>query len=35
MLPVLDSKSSQLLGFVRQEEAFAYYRKPLNLYGSD
>jgi chloride channel protein, CIC family len=35
MLPVLDSKSSQLLGVVRQEEAFAYYRKQLNLYGSD
>jgi len=24
-----------LLGVVRQEEAFAYYRKQLNLYGSD
>ncbi len=35
MLPVLDSTSSQLLGVVRQEEAFAYYRKQLNLYGSD
>ncbi len=35
MLPVIDSESSMLLGVVRQEEAFAYYRKQLNLYGSD
>ncbi len=35
MLPVLDSKSGKLLGVVRQEEAFAYYRKQLNIYGSD
>jgi len=35
MLPVLDSESGMLLGVVRQEEAFAYYRKQLNLYGSD
>jgi len=35
VLPVLDTRSSTLLGVVRQEEAFAYYRKQLNLYGSD
>ena len=35
MLPVLDDQSNMLLGVVRQEEAFAYYRKQLNLYGSD
>lgn len=35
MLPVLDSESGMLLGVVRQEEAFAYYRKQLNMYGSD
>ncbi|MCX6179540.1 MAG: chloride channel protein [Chlorobiales bacterium] len=35
MLPVLDDKSNMLLGVVRQEEAFAFYRKQLNLYGSD
>jgi CIC family chloride channel protein len=35
MLPVLDTSSGKLLGVVRQEEAFAYYRKQLNLYGSD
>ena len=35
MLPVLDDESNMLLGIVRQEEAFAYYRKQLNLYGSD
>ena len=35
MLPVLDDQSNLLLGVVRQEEAFAYYRKQLNLYGSD
>jgi len=35
MLPVLDDKKDMLLGVVRQEEAFAYYRKQLNLYGSD
>ena len=34
-LPVLDSGSGMLLGVVRQEEAFAYYRKQLKLYGSD
>jgi CIC family chloride channel protein len=35
LLPVLDDKSNMLLGVVRQEEAFAFYRKQLNLYGSD
>jgi len=35
MLPVLDAKNGKLLGVVRQEEAFAFYRKQLNLYGSD
>ena len=35
MLPVLEDKSNRLLGVVRQEEAFAFYRKQLNLYGSD
>ncbi len=35
MLPVLDENNNVLLGVVRQEEAFAYYRKQLNLYGSD
>ena len=35
MLPVLDDKGNMLLGVVRQEEAFAFYRKQLNLYGSD
>ncbi|MEI6757700.1 MAG: chloride channel protein [Chlorobium sp.] len=35
MLPVLDAESEMLLGVVRQEEAFAFYRKQLNLYGSD
>ncbi len=35
LLPVLDTRSATLLGVVRQEEAFAYYRKQLNLYGSD
>jgi chloride channel protein, CIC family len=35
VLPVLDNRNSTLLGVVRQEEAFAYYRKQLNLYGTD
>ncbi|MBO8092609.1 MAG: chloride channel protein [Prosthecochloris sp.] len=35
ILPVLSQKNAQLLGIVRQEEAFSYYRKQLNLYGSD
>ncbi len=35
LLPVLDTGSATLLGVVRQEEAFAYYRKQLNLYGTD
>ncbi|NHQ60353.1 chloride channel protein [Chlorobium sp. BLA1] len=35
MLPVLDTNNGKLLGVVRQEEAFAFYRKQLNLYGSD
>jgi CIC family chloride channel protein len=35
ILPVLAASSDRLLGVVRQEEAFAYYRKQLNLYGSD
>ncbi len=35
ILPVLSRKSSRLLGVVRQEEAFSYYRKQMNLYGSD
>lgn len=35
MLPVLDARNDRLLGVVRQEEAFAYYRKQLKLYGSD
>ncbi len=35
MFPVLDAKSNLLLGVIRQEEAFTYYRKQLNLYGSD
>ncbi|ACF43763.1 chloride channel protein [Pelodictyon phaeoclathratiforme] len=35
LLPVLDSGEGKLLGVVRQEEAFAYYRKQVNLYGSD
>ena len=35
ILPVLEAKSGKLLGVVRQDEAFAYYRKQLNLYGTD
>ncbi|ACF46213.1 MAG: chloride channel protein [Prosthecochloris sp.] len=35
ILPVLSQKSSELLGVVRQEQAFSYYRKQMNLYGSD
>ncbi len=35
VLPVLDTRNNTLLGVVRQEEAFAYYRKQLNLYGTD
>ncbi len=35
ILPVLSQKSSKLLGVVRQEQAFSYYRKQMNLYGSD
>ena len=35
VLPVLDTRNSTLLGVVRQEDAFAYYRKQLNLYGTD
>ncbi|MEI6847084.1 MAG: chloride channel protein [Chlorobiaceae bacterium] len=35
ILPVLDARNNKLLGVVRQEEAFAYYRKQLNLYGTD
>lgn len=35
MLPVIDSSCGRLVGVVRQEEAFAYYRKQLNLYASD
>jgi len=34
MLPVLDEETDILLGVVHQEEAFAYYRKQLNLYSS-
>jgi chloride channel protein, CIC family len=35
MLPVIDTSSGKLIGVVRQEEAFACYRKQLNLYASD
>jgi len=35
ILPVLSRKSSKLLGVIRQDEAFSYYRKQMNLYGSD
>jgi CIC family chloride channel protein len=35
MLPVLDAVNDRVIGVVRQDEAFAYYRKQLNLYGSD
>ncbi|NTW63629.1 MAG: chloride channel protein [Chlorobiaceae bacterium] len=34
MLPVLDEETNMLLGVVHQEEAFAYYRKQLNIYSS-
>ncbi|MCG8377307.1 MAG: chloride channel protein [Chlorobiales bacterium] len=35
VIPVLSRKSDKLLGVVRQEQAFSYYRKQMNLYGSD
>uniref|UniRef100_Q3AQR7 Chloride channel, putative n=1 Tax=Chlorobium chlorochromatii (strain CaD3) TaxID=340177 RepID=Q3AQR7_CHLCH len=35
ILPVLDTKNNILQGVLRQEKAFASYRKQLNLYGSD
>lgn len=35
VLPVLSRRTDKLLGVVRQEQAFSYYRKQLNLYGSD
>jgi len=35
VLPVISKRSGKLLGIVRQEEAFSYYRKQMNLYGSD
>lgn len=35
VLPVISKGSGKLLGIVRQEEAFSYYRKQMNLYGSD
>jgi len=35
IIPVLSRRSDKLLGVVRQEQAFSYYRKQMNLYGSD
>ncbi len=35
VIPVLSRKTDKLLGVVRQEQAFSYYRKQMNLYGSE
>jgi len=35
VLPVVDHESGRLLGILKQDEAFSYYRKQMNIYGSD
>ena len=34
-LPVVSHSTGELLGVVKQDEAFSYYRKQMNLIGSD
>ncbi|NTU93468.1 MAG: chloride channel protein [Chlorobiaceae bacterium] len=34
-LPVISSENGQLLGVIKQEDTFAYYRKQMNLIGTD
>ncbi|NTW73811.1 MAG: chloride channel protein [Chlorobiaceae bacterium] len=34
-LPVISSENNQLLGVIKQEDTFAYYRKQMNLIGTD
>jgi chloride channel protein, CIC family len=34
-LPVVEHKSGKLLGILKQDEAFSYYRKQMNLIGED
>ncbi|MBM3162548.1 MAG: chloride channel protein [Chlorobi bacterium] len=35
VLPVVDPESGRLLGIVKQDEAFSYYRKQMNMYSAD
>ena len=35
MLPVVESGSDRLIGIVKQDEAFSYYRKQMNIYSAD
>lgn len=35
VLPVVESGSGRLLGIVKQDEAFSYYRKQMNIYSAD
>lgn len=34
-LPVVEYHSRKLLGILKQDEAFSYYRKQMNLIGED
>ena len=35
VLAVVEPESGRLLGIVKQDEAFSYYRKQMNIYGAD
>jgi len=35
VLPVVDLNSGRLVGIVKQDDAFSYYRKQMNIYGAD
>lgn len=35
MLPVIETESGRLVGIVKQDEAFSYYRKQMNIYSAD
>ena len=35
VLAVVEPESGRLVGIVKQDEAFSYYRKQMNIYGAD
>jgi CIC family chloride channel protein len=35
VLPVVEPENGRLLGIVKQDEAFSYYRKQMNIYSAD